>query len=156
MATLPFVRRGALLIVVATNTVAQPNDANWNAVQALSSGAEVRIKAGSRTVRCQTSQVTGDALVGVCGNHQETFDRQQVSSVSVKKVSHRKRNALIGLAGGTGAGLGIGIAARSRRDQLQIVPNSAVIAGFTVAGAVVGTIVGVVIPTGGWREIYKK
>ncbi|MGA2712144.1 MAG: hypothetical protein ABSG41_03480 [Bryobacteraceae bacterium] len=84
------------------------------------------------------------------------FDRQQVSVVSVKKPGHRTRNALIGLAAGAGIGLGIGIATRAKPGQLKIVSNGAVVAGVTAAGALAGTIVGIAIPTSGWREIYRK
>ena len=74
-----------------------------------------------------------------------------------RKVNHRKRNALIGKAvGKRAAWLGTGIAVRAKPGELQIVPNAAVAAVFTVAGALVGTVVGLVIPTGGWREIYKR
>jgi hypothetical protein len=148
-------RLGTLLAFAATTMAAQTSGANWDAVKALRAGTRVRIAAGS-TVRGNIDRITDDALVVTSGKGQETFDRQQVSAVSVQKPGRRKRNALIGLALGTGVGLGIGIAARSKPGQLDIIPNSAIVAGFTVAGALVGTIVGVVIPTGGWREIYRK
>jgi hypothetical protein len=147
---------GALLALLATAMAAQTSVANWDTVRALTNGTQVRITADSRTVRGKIDRITDDALMVTSGKGPETFDRQQVSVVSVEKSGHRKRNALIGLAVGTGVGLGIGIAARSKPNQLEIIPNSAVTAGFTVAGAVVGTIVGVVIPSGGWREIYRK
>ena len=149
-------RLGTMLALVAMNTAAQTDLRNWSTVEALTTGIEVRITAGSRTVRGKIDRITDDALTMTSGKSQGTFDRQQISVVSVKKPGHRKRNALIGLGAGTGAGLGIGIAARSKPGQLQLVPNGAVVAVFTVAGALVGTVVGVVIPTGGWREIYQK
>ena len=76
--------------------------------------------------------------------------------VSVKKGGHRKRNALIGLAVGAGAGLAIGLATRPGPNQITVIPAGAVVGGLTAAGAIVGAIVGVVIPSAGWREIYKK
>lgn len=150
-------RLAALLALLATAMAAQTNVINWNTVKALAAGTQVRVSAGSRPVNGRIEQVTDDALVVTSGKGQETFGRQQVSAVSVKKLSHRGRNALIGLAAGTGAGLGIGVAAaRTNSGQLAIVPNGAIVAGFAVAGALGGSIVGVVIPTGGWREIYSK
>jgi len=157
MITAHFVcRLGALLPLVAATIAAQPNATSWNTVQALAAGTPVRITADSRTVRGNVARISDGSLAVTSGRGSVTFDRQQVSVVSVMRPSHRKRNALIGLAAGTGVGLGVGVAARSKPGQLQVVPNGAIIAGFTVAVAFVGVIVGVVIPTGGWYEIYKK
>jgi hypothetical protein len=150
-------RLAALLALLATAMVAQTNVMNWNTVKALAAGTQVRVSAGSLPVNGRIEQVTDDALVVTSGKGRETFGRQQVSAVSVKKLSHRGRNALIGLAAGTGAGLGIGVAAaRTNSGQLAIVPNGAIVAGFAMAGALGGGIVGVAIPTGGWREVYSK
>jgi hypothetical protein len=157
MPTRWYVRRvGTLLALVTTTLAAQTSLTNWNTVKALTVGTEVRITAGSRTVRGTIDRITDDTLVMTSGKIQEMFDRQQVSAVSQRKLGHRMRNALIGLAAGTGAGLGIGIAARAKPNQLQLISNSAVTGAFTLAGALTGTVVGAVIPTGGWREIYKQ
>lgn len=149
-------RFGALLALMATAMAAQTNVTNWDAVKALPAGTPVRIAAGSKTVRGNIGRITDDSLVMTSGRGQETFDRQQVTVVDVQKPSRRKRHMLIGLAVGTGGGLGIGIAARAKRGQLAVVPNSAIVGGFTAAGALLGTLGGAVIPAGGWREIYRK
>ena len=145
-----------LLLLLTTAMTAQTNVANWDTVKALESGTQVRVTAGGSTVRGRIDRITEDALTVTSGKGQETIDRQQVSVLSVEKSGHRKRNALIGLGVGTGVGLGVGIAARSKPGQLEIIPNGAIVAGFGVAGALVGTVVGVVIPSGGWREVYRK
>jgi len=147
---------GAGLVLLTTTMAAQTNVADWNTVKALTTGTQVRITAGSRTVRGEIERTTDDVLVVTTGKGQEMFDRQEVSAVSVKKPSHRKRNTLIGLAAGTGVGLGIGIATRPKPGQLEVITPDAITAGFTAAGAIGGTLVGVIIPTGGWREVYKK
>ena len=157
MTTPQFVcRSGALLAVVATTLAAQTNIADWNNLTALSAGTQIRITSDSRTIRGKVDRITDGVLVVTSGKGQETLNRQQVSAVWVKKVSHRKRNALVGLVAGTGVGLGLGIAARSKSGQLQFVSNGAVEGVLTAAGALVGTLVGAVIPTGGWREIYRR
>lgn len=149
-------RIGALLAVAAAAMDAQTSVTSWDTVKSLTAGTPVRVTAGNSTVRGKVERITDDGLMVTSGKGEHAFDRQQVSIVSVEKPGHRKRNTLIGLAAGTSAGLGIGIAARSKPGQLDIIPNGAIVAGFTVAGALAGTIVGVVIPTGGWREIYRK
>jgi len=141
---------------VIFHLAAQTSVAEWNAVKALTTGTQVRITVGSRTVRGGIDRTMDGALVVTTEKGQEMFDRQEVSVVSVKKPSHRKRNTLIGLAAGTGAGLGIGIATRPKPGQLEIITPDAITAGFTAAGAIGGTLVGLIIPPGGWREVYKK
>jgi hypothetical protein len=148
--------RFAAWLALAATAAAQPGANNWDAVKALSAGTTVRVVAGPETIRGRVDSVTDSALTVSSGKGNKAFDRQQVSAVSVQKPGHRKRNTLIGLAAGTGVGLGIGIAARAKPGQLDIVPNGVVVAAFTIAGAIVGTVVGVVIPSGNWREIYKK
>lgn len=154
-AVLQLIGSGAVLALLTTTMAAQTT-ADWNVVKALTGRTEVRIIVGSRSVRGEVERITNDVLVVTTRNGQEMFDRPQVSVVSVKKPSHRKRNTLIGLASGTGVGLGIGIAARPKPGQLEVITPGVITAGFTAAGAIGGTLVGVIIPTGGWREVYRK
>jgi len=152
----PICRTVAALVLMAAIVAAQTNPTTWNTVKALSPGTEVQIAASSRTVRGKIERVTDDTLVVTSGKGQETFTQQEVVRVSVKKPGHRKRNTLIGLAVGTGVGLVIGVASKAKSDQIQVVSNGVVVAAGAVAGAFVGTIIGVAIPSGGWREVYKR
>jgi hypothetical protein len=128
--------------------------ADWNVVKSLLPGEPIRVE-GSRKVRGQSQSATDDAIVVRTGGTEETVPRAQVTLIAGSKRGHRKRNALIGLAVGAGAGLGIGLAGRCTGTCLQIVPNGAVVAGATAGGAVVGLVVGFLVPSGGWREIYR-
>jgi hypothetical protein len=149
-------RLAAALLLLAATVAAQTNDSNWNAVKALTPGTYVRITAGSRSLSGKVESVSDETLLVNSGKGPETFNRPQVSTVSVRKGGHRKRNALIGLAVGAGAGLAIALATKAGSNQIKVVSNGAVVAGLTAAGGIVGVIVGVVIPSGGWHEIYKK
>jgi hypothetical protein len=150
-------RLGVLLAILTATLSAQTGGADWNTVKALTSGTEVRIAAGSRSVRGEIERATDDVLVLNSRQGQEMFDRQQISSVSVKKPSRRTKHTLLGLAAGTGAGLVVAFATvRSESGTFEIVTPATVRAAFTAAGAIVGTVVGALIPTGGWREIYRK
>ena len=74
-------------------------------------GAEVRIVTSGRgELRGSLQGVTEDSVVLNSGSGQQTLARQEVMRVSVTKKSHRKRNMIIGLAGGAGVGVGIGLA----------------------------------------------
>ncbi len=149
-------RLAAVLVLMAAVVAAQTNTSNWNAVKALPPDTSVRITGGSRVVNGKIVRITDDMVVVASGSGQEMFTLQEVSRVWVKKPGHRKRNALIGLAAGAGGGLVIGLAARHGPGGFGPNLDDLVTVGTTVAGALVGTIVGVLIPTGGWREVYKK
>ncbi len=132
---------------------------SWNAVAAIPSGTQIRV-AGPSTGNIQGTlhSVTGDSIMLDSSAGQETFARQQVTRISVKKESHRGRHALIGLGVGAGAGLGIGVAADhncAAKSGCFFGPNVSKEI-FTPVGAIVGALVGALLPLGGWREIYKQ
>jgi hypothetical protein len=153
------IRVAAVLFVFALAAAAQSPAQNWNNVKALTTGVEVRIVVGSRTVRGQVQGVTDDSLAVNSGKGQEMFTRQELMRVSVK-TSHRGRHTLIGLAIGAGAGLavGAGLNAANHCKSFCIDPVGAplAVAVTTAVGAIIGTVVGVGIPGDGWREVYKQ
>jgi hypothetical protein len=86
---------------------------------------------------------------------QETLSRQDIQRVSLKRPGHRGRNTLIGLAIGTGSGLALGSVLDSRYpNNLFWFPNEGK-AVSSPLGALVGTVVGVALPTGRWRDVYR-
>ena len=101
---------------MATTALAQKNAGDWNTVKALTTGTEVRITTGSRTVSGKVDRITGDTLVVTSGKGSEMFTEQEVTRVSVGKQGHRGRNTLIGLGIGTGAGIGIGLGVGHAND----------------------------------------
>ncbi len=148
----------ALLLLFALSAAAQPPAQDWTVVKALGTGTSVRVSAGSRTVSGQLQGVTDDSIEIDSGKTQTTFKRQEVTRVAVKKEGHRGRNALIGL--GTGAAVGAAAGAASHKNctgfcifyttRAQDAGIGAVVLG------VVGALVGALIPTGGWHEVYKQ
>jgi hypothetical protein len=136
---------------------AQPTRADWNALKALTAGTQVRIRNGSSTVDGKLDRTTDDVIVVTSRKGQETFERRDVSIVSAKRQSHRKRNTLIGLGVGAGGGLAFGGAlANDVKNSILGGHGPAIIASSAGAGALVGVLVGAVIPSGGWRQVYKK
>ncbi len=135
-----------------------PQPQAWDNVTAISPGTEIRIS-GPRpgALRGTLQSVTGDSLVLNSSAGQETFTRQQVTRVSIKKQGHRKRNMLIGLGVGAGAGLGVGAG-----SDHSCAPNGCFFGNnfakevFTPLGAGVGALVGALISSGGWRDVYKQ
>lgn len=97
--------------------------------------------------------VIDSALVITLPAGKQSLPRTEIHSVSVRKKGHRLRNTFIGLGVGAGAGLGIGAAATNGCDEFLC---GIVIAAAAGIGAVAGTVIGVVWPTGGWRKVYAR
>jgi hypothetical protein len=152
-------RAVAIILASALVAAAQSPEPGWNSVQALAAGAEVRVKLDSRTIRGQIQNVTGDALTLNSAKGQEAFTRQEVLSLSVKKKGHRGRDTLIGLGAGAAVGLVVGAVSDKQCTGwcvFEISRGEAAAIGAILFGAI-GTAVGaLIIPTGGWREVYKK
>jgi hypothetical protein len=149
-------RTCAVFLLATLTAAAQSPIQNWETVKSVTTGTEVRIAIGSRTVRGDMIRATDDALVVASGKGQEMFTNQQVTRVSIRKTGHRGRNALIGLGVGAGVGAGIGAA-----DDANCRANHGFLCGLAlpilgILGGVIGTVVGVVWPSGGWREVYRK
>ncbi len=145
----------AVAVLFALNVSAQT--AGWGVLKSIAAGAEVRIVvSGKSSLHGTLVGVTDDSFLLSSGSGQQTFGRQEVMRVSVKKRSHRKRNTLIGLAAGAGAGLVFGLAEPCVAASCFPFSKGEVTAVTTTVGAAVGSLVGVAIPSGGWHEIYKQ
>jgi len=148
-------RAGVLVFAaLAANAVAQPQaSGSWANLSQLAPGTETRVVlSGGKTLRGSLQVVTPDSLAIHAAKSQATLARAEIKRVELRRNGHRGRNALIGLSIGAGGGLGIGAAV----DQSSHgwFPNLGK-AVFTPLGAIIGTVVGVAIPTGGWHEIYR-
>jgi hypothetical protein len=138
--------------VSATAQPAKPI-AQWANLNPLENGSEIRVVlAGGRTVRGFLQSVGPDSLTINAATSQEALSRHDIKLVSLKRPGHRGRNTLIGLAIGAAGGLATGAAIDHGRDAWF--PNFGK-AVFTPIGAIIGTVVGVAIPTGGWRVVYR-
>ena len=149
-----------LVLVVVQHALAQPQTlpTNWDRLKQLAPGAELRVELKDRgAVLGEFQSVTGESLVINSRRGQETVTQQTVARVSSKRRSHRTRNALIGLGIGAGAGLGVGAAVDSKNCHTCFGPNLPNIGKeiCTPLGALAGALIGFLIPTGGWREVYR-
>jgi hypothetical protein len=129
--------------------------ANWANLNQLVTGTEIRVTlADGKTMRGFMQRVTPESLAINATTSQETLSQQDIRRVALKRPGHRGRNTLIGLAVGTGVGLAAGAVADSKAGPGIWLPN----AGKEVLsplGALIGTVIGVALPTGGWREVYR-
>jgi hypothetical protein len=132
---------------------AQTSTGSWASVSQLAPGTQIRVTlSGGRTLQGSVQTVTPDSLAIAATKGQEMLPRTEVKRVETKRNGHRGRNALIGLGIGAGGGLAVGAGIDS--GDHGWFPNIGK-AIFTPLGALVGTIVGVLIPSGGWHEIYR-
>jgi hypothetical protein len=129
--------------------------ANWANVVQLARGSEVRVMlVAGTTLRGFVQQVTPESLAINATTSQEVIARQDVHQVQLKLAGHRGRNTLIGLGVGTVAGFAFGAAVDAKSPPGNWFPNIGK-AVFTPVGAIIGTVAGVAVPTGRWRNVYR-
>jgi hypothetical protein len=149
----------ALLLpaTLAATAEAQPVKpiANWDNLNQVVAGTEIRVTlATGTTLRGFVQSVTPESLAINATTSQETLSRQDIQRVAVKKPGHRGQNTLVGLAIGTGAGLAVGAGLDSQAGPGGFFPNAGKVV-FSPLGAILGTVIGVGLPTGGWRDVYR-
>ncbi len=144
----------ALVTAFALSAAAQQSKAvaQWANLNGLENGSEIRVVlASGQTLHGFLQSVGPDSLTMSATPSREAL-RQDVKAVSVKRPGHRRRNVLIGLAIGAGGGLGAGAAVdRSSHGWFPNLGKEV----CTPLGAIIGAVVGVAIPTGGWRIVYR-
>ena len=144
----------AVLAATAAAQQAKPI-ANWVNLNQLVAGSEIRVTlATGKTMRGFVQRVTAESLAINATTSQEMLSRQDIRRVELKKPGHRGRNTLIGLAVGTGVGLAAGAVADSKSGPGVMFPDLGKVV-FSSAGVLLGTGIGVALPTGGWRDVYR-
>ena len=147
---------GLAIAALSSHTCIGQSD--WNVVQQLTSGQELKIvlkEGGSR--RGTFESATDSSVVMRSKNNQQTLSREQVNRILVKRKGHRGRNALIGAGIGAGAGLGAGAAIENDCAKTSIIcTGNKGKAILTPVFGLLGAGIGALIPSGGWREVYRS
>lgn len=148
-----------ILLLVPGFNFAQSSQSNWDNLKQLAPGQPIWIVLNdAKSYKAEFQGVSSDAIVVCLATGDQTFEWQSVLRVSTQGRSHRRRNALLGLAMGTGAGVIVGVASpelgQGKCSQGSCVDAGQVLA-LGVAGAAAGAVVGAVIPTGGWHDVYR-
>lgn len=146
------------LIAAQTPTPSNPANSDWANVKRIAAGKEIRVSTSDgKSFRGQLQSTTDDSLIIVAASAQQTLARPQIAKIATRGTSHRARNALIGLGIGAGGGLAIGAGAdASCPHDACFLGNNIGKEVLTPVGALVGAIVGVAWPTGGWHEVYRS
>lgn len=130
----------------------------WSALQQLPSGLGMRVMLeGGRSQRGSFDSATDSSVVIRSGKGDQKFSRDQVIRILVKRKGHRGRNALIGAGIGAGAGLGFGAAIDNDCSKTSFFcTGNKGKAILTPVFGLIGAGIGALIPSGGWREVYRS
>lgn len=128
---------------------------SWEGLAQIPARTEVRVyEAAGLEVRGKFRSATADSIVLLGPGGQQSLDRKTVVRVLVKRRSHRLRNTLLGAAVGFGGGLGLGmIVEKLKKPSFWNLGLDGL--AIWALGTLLGPIVGLLIPTGGWREAYS-
>lgn len=133
--------------------------ANWENLRNVAPSSSVRVVLKNvGTHQGKLRGVSDESLTISTAAGKKTFARNEVLRVSTKGKSHRVRNLLIGMGVGAVTGVIVGVA-DPELGQGTCAQGSCVDAGTAAlvgfGGAVAGTAVGAIIPTGGWHEVFR-
>jgi hypothetical protein len=127
-----------------------PAKADWNNLRHLVQGAEIRVVLNNRkSFRARFETFDGEAIVVSVATGRETLARESILRVSVRAPRHVRRNIMIGMAVGAAGGASV-VALTCRHAECRG-PVEGIGALF---GMPVGALVGGIMPTGGWHEVY--
>jgi hypothetical protein len=148
-----------ILLLVPGFNFAQSPQRNWDNLKQLAPGQPIWIVLNdAKSYKAEFQGVSSDAIVVRLATGDQAFERQSVLRISTQGKSQRGRNALIGLAVGTGAGIIVGVAS-PELGQGKCSQGSCIdvgqVSALGVAGAAAGAVLGAVIPTGGWHDVYR-
>ncbi len=140
---------------------------NWDNLKSLTPGQEVRVVMNNvKSYQGKFESLSDDGITLRQAAGEQMLPRKDVLRVSWKGQSHRRRNVLIGTVVGAGLGLGAGLGAD------HVISSNANCTGGPAFGcgnppnphwaligtpvvASVGAVVGAVMPTGGWHDVYR-
>jgi hypothetical protein len=126
---------------------------NWDNLKQLAPGEQIRIViSNSKSYRVEFQSVSDEAVAVRLVTGEQTFLRSDILRVLAKGKSRRLRNAMIGA--GVGAGLGgVAVAMDCQNDRPGCSPTG-VFLGVPL-GAGLGYLVGALVPSGGWYDVYR-
>jgi len=150
---------GAITVLPLRAADSRAAIASWDNLQNLRPGQEIRVVLNdAQSYQGQLGSLSDGGITLRQAAGEQTFARQDILRVSSKAQKRRVRNALLGAAVGAGGGLGIGAAAdHGSCKNVSFGPCFPNLGKevITPLGALAGAVVGAVMPTGGWHEVYR-
>jgi hypothetical protein len=150
-------RLAAILMFIAGVLAAQTSPLqDWGNIKRLAPGEKIRISmSDGKSYQGDLRSASDDSIILATASGEQSVLRSGVAKLAIKHPGHRARNTLIGLGIGAGAGLGIGAATDHGCNGNCFLGNNLGKEILTPFGAIVGTVVGVLWPTGGWKDVYR-
>lgn len=152
-------------IGVASGQGSKGESSSWDHLKSLTPGREIRVVMNNvKSYQGEFRSLSDDGITLRQAAGEQTLARKDILRVSQKKgQNHQTRNMLIGVVVGAGAGIGIGLAPYLVQRNCTLgpdfncgyPPNAHYVKVLTPVGAFAGAVVGGVIPTGGWHDVYR-
>jgi hypothetical protein len=149
----------------ASAQVSKGRLSSWDNLKSLTPGREIRVVMKNvKSYQGEFESLSDDGITLRQAAGEQTLARKGILRVSQKiGQNHRGRNALIGTVVGGVAGLVIGLAPYMvQRNCTEgpafgcgYPPNPHLAEALTPVGGLAGVVVGGVIPTGGWHDLYR-
>lgn len=143
-----------LLALAPLLLTGQSPENNWDNLKQLKAGQQIEVVDGKmKSGTGKFSAVTEEAISLQVDKEAVSIPRANVVSVKDRTKSHRKRNTLLGLAVGAGAGLAIGAIKGATYYESGEIP--VFVAVWTPIGAGIGAAAGAALPAGS-ATIYRR
>ena len=152
---------------VASGQGSKGRTSSWDNLKSLAPGQEIRVVMNNvKSYQGEFESLSDDGITLRQAAGEQMLPRQDVLRVSRKGQNHRTRNAVIGAVVGAGVGLGGGLEANHviwSHANCTLGPLFSCgyppnphweIIGPPVV-ALAGAVIGAVVPTGGWHEVYR-
>lgn len=131
----------------------QTGKSDWGNLRQVQSGQQVEtVLKDAKSYRGTLQSVNDDGITIRVASDEQTFQQANVLRVSMKGKGHRLRNTVIGA--GIGAGTGTALGAAFCGPHAYCKASQGISFGAPVVG-LIGAAVGVLMPTGGWHEVYR-
>jgi hypothetical protein len=138
---------------------------SWDNLKSLTPGQEIRVVMNNvKSYQGAFESLSDDGITLRQAAGEQTLARKDVLRVSQKiGQDHRGRNALIGTVAGAGAGLVVGLTpymiqrncTEGPAFNCGYPPNPHRAEALTPVGGLAGAVIGTVVPTGGWHDVYR-
>jgi hypothetical protein len=138
---------------------------SWDNLKSLTPGQEIRVVMSNvKSYQGEFESLSDGGITLRQAAGEQTLARKDILRVSQKiGQDHGVRNALIGMVLGAGAGLVVGLTPYMIQKNCTegpafncgYPPNPHRAEALTPVGGLAGAVIGAVVPTGGWHDVYR-